>query len=180
MKNDVKRLSWGVFVINFDKFRQKIARFALPILTFLRHTTSGDSARAVLWATLGQKGGFWGVENRKSLFASATYVQSGRLYSLENIGGRDYKMLKVFDLIEAVADTPTAVLATGESGTGKGMIARAMHQRSNRRDLQAQAGTRELAGRATCTIRGAGARTFGTRKTELNSRKLLQLIPKAA
>ena len=60
--------------------------------------------------------------------------QLAERYSLENVVGQDYKMLKVFDLIEAVADTPTTVLVTGESGTGKSMIARAIHQRSNRRD----------------------------------------------
>jgi DNA-binding NtrC family response regulator len=60
--------------------------------------------------------------------------QLAERYSLENVVGQDYKMLKVFDLIEAVADTPTTVLVTGESGTGKSMIARAIHQWSNRRD----------------------------------------------
>jgi len=55
-------------------------------------------------------------------------------YSLSSIIGHDYKMLKVFDLIEAVADTPTTVLVTGESGTGKSLVARAIHQQSNRRD----------------------------------------------
>ncbi len=60
--------------------------------------------------------------------------QLAERYSLDNVIGHDYKMLKVFDLIEAVADTPTTVLVTGESGTGKSMIARAVHQRSNRRE----------------------------------------------
>jgi len=60
--------------------------------------------------------------------------QLAERYSLENVLGHDYKMLKVFDLIETVADTPTTVLVTGESGTGKSMIARAIHQRSLRRD----------------------------------------------
>jgi len=60
--------------------------------------------------------------------------QLGERYALGNIVGHDYKMIKVFDLVEAVADTPTTVLITGESGTGKSLIARAIHQRSNRRD----------------------------------------------
>ena len=60
--------------------------------------------------------------------------QLAERYSLASIIGHDYKMLKVFDLIEAVADTPTTVLVTGESGTGKSMVARAIHQQSNRRD----------------------------------------------
>ena len=60
--------------------------------------------------------------------------QLAERYSLGNVIGHDYKMAKVFDVIEAVADTPTTVLVTGESGTGKSMIARAIHQRSNRRE----------------------------------------------
>lgn len=51
-----------------------------------------------------------------------------------NIVGHDYRMQKMFDLIENVCDTRTTVLVLGESGTGKTMTARAIHQMSNRRD----------------------------------------------
>ncbi len=53
-------------------------------------------------------------------------------YGLDNVVGHDYKMLKTFDLIETVADTKTTVLITGESGTGKSLIAHAVHHRSSR------------------------------------------------
>lgn len=53
-------------------------------------------------------------------------------YGLSNVIGHDYKMLKVFDLIEAVADSKATVLISGKSGTGKSLIARAIHQRSDR------------------------------------------------
>ena len=53
-------------------------------------------------------------------------------FGLEAIVGHDYKMLKVFDLIEAVADSKATVLITGQSGTGKSLIARAIHHRSDR------------------------------------------------
>jgi DNA-binding NtrC family response regulator len=53
---------------------------------------------------------------------------------LSNIVGRDYKMVRMFDLIESVADTRTTVLILGESGTGKTVTARAIHQLSSRRD----------------------------------------------
>ena len=43
-------------------------------------------------------------------------------------------MLKIFDLVDAVADSRTTVLMTGESGTGKSLLARAIHHRSPRRD----------------------------------------------
>jgi DNA-binding NtrC family response regulator len=55
-------------------------------------------------------------------------------YSLENIISHDYKMAKIFDLIEAVADSTTTILMAGPSGTGKSILARAIHQRSSRRN----------------------------------------------
>jgi len=60
--------------------------------------------------------------------------QLNQRFNLENIIGRDYKMSKMFDLIESVADTRTTALILGESGTGKTVTARAIHQLSSRRD----------------------------------------------
>jgi DNA-binding NtrC family response regulator len=55
-------------------------------------------------------------------------------FGMENVVGHDHRMLKVFDLVQAVADGRTTVLMTGESGTGKSLLARAIHHRSSRRD----------------------------------------------
>ena len=55
-------------------------------------------------------------------------------FGLGSIIGHDYKMQKMFDLIESVADTRTTVLILGESGTGKTMTARSIHQLSKRCD----------------------------------------------
>jgi len=69
------------------------------------------------------------------MFENQTLKQQLDLrFGLENIVGHDYKMLKVFDLVDAVADNRTTVLMTGESGTGKSLLARAIHHRSPRRD----------------------------------------------
>ncbi|MBL9122436.1 MAG: sigma-54-dependent Fis family transcriptional regulator [Planctomycetaceae bacterium] len=54
-------------------------------------------------------------------------------FGLDNIISHDHRMQKVFDLIQSVADTKTTILITGESGTGKSMIARAIHRLSGRR-----------------------------------------------
>ncbi len=55
-------------------------------------------------------------------------------FGMENIVGHDHRMLKMYDMIDSVADTKATVLISGESGTGKSMIARALHRRSTRRD----------------------------------------------
>lgn len=54
-------------------------------------------------------------------------------FGMEQILSHDYRMLKIFDVIESVADARASILITGENGTGKSMIARAVHARSNRR-----------------------------------------------
>ncbi len=43
-------------------------------------------------------------------------------------------MKAVFALVDQVADQPTSVLVTGETGVGKEVVARALHERSGRRD----------------------------------------------
>ena len=55
-------------------------------------------------------------------------------FGIDNVVGHDHRMRRVFDIIDSVADTRTTVLITGESGTGKSLIARAIHRRSTRRD----------------------------------------------
>ena len=54
-------------------------------------------------------------------------------YDFSNIIGESPKMLQVFKLLEKVIDTPTTVLLFGETGTGKELIAKAIHYNSGRR-----------------------------------------------
>jgi len=46
--------------------------------------------------------------------------------------GNDQKLREVWDLVTQIADTEATVLITGESGTGKDLIARALHEKSSR------------------------------------------------
>jgi len=55
-------------------------------------------------------------------------------YSFENIIGKSTPMKKVFETIELVAPSRANVLIYGDSGTGKEMIADAIHHNSPRRD----------------------------------------------
>ncbi len=48
--------------------------------------------------------------------------------------GRSERMQTVFNLVDKVADSDSTILITGETGTGKGMVAKAIHQNSNRKN----------------------------------------------
>ncbi|HEX7534395.1 MAG TPA: sigma-54 dependent transcriptional regulator [Syntrophales bacterium] len=52
----------------------------------------------------------------------------------QGIIGSSEPMLKIYDTIKRVAPTPTTVLISGETGTGKDLIAYAIHRNSPRRD----------------------------------------------
>src|ERR1700740_2381794 len=58
-----------------------------------------------------------------------------RLTGLDNIIGQSPKMRAIFDLIQTVAPQTSRALITDESGTGKELVARAIHENS----LRAQA-----------------------------------------
>ena len=53
--------------------------------------------------------------------------------SYGNLLGKSFPMLKVFGLIERASATDFDVLIIGETGTGKELVARAIHERSPRR-----------------------------------------------
>jgi len=58
----------------------------------------------------------------------------GLTHQFSNIIGRSETMLDVIKMIETVARTNSTILLTGESGTGKGLVAQAIHYHSLRRD----------------------------------------------
>jgi DNA-binding NtrC family response regulator len=58
----------------------------------------------------------------------------GQRYQFENIVGRSPAMQEIFATVARVAPTRATVLLAGESGVGKDMIARAIHQHSPRKD----------------------------------------------
>ena len=55
-------------------------------------------------------------------------------YNFENIVGKSDPMLRLFDLVAQVAPSRSTVLIQGESGSGKELIAKALHSNSPRKD----------------------------------------------
>jgi transcriptional regulator with PAS, ATPase and Fis domain len=60
--------------------------------------------------------------------------KSGNPEKPTNIIGQSSKMQEVFNIFEKIADTDSTVLIYGESGTGKGLLAKEIHKNSGRRN----------------------------------------------
>jgi PAS domain S-box-containing protein len=107
------------------------------------------------------------------LHAENIYLQQevAREYNFGEIIGQSNAIEYVFFRIEQVAPQDATVLLLGETGTGKGVIARAIHSRSSRKDrpmitvnctaLPANLIESELFGREKGAFTGADARQIG-------------------
>lgn len=99
------------------------------------------------------------------------HVENDRRWNFGEVIGRSQAIKEVFHRIESVAPTDTTVLLLGETGTGKSMMARAIHARSGRRDrplvmvncsaLPANLIESELFGREKGAFTGASAQQIG-------------------
>jgi two-component system, NtrC family, response regulator PilR len=75
------------------------------------------------------------VENRRLRQENVLLKRTlGLTHEFSNMIGRSEAMLEVFKMIETVARTNSTILLTGESGTGKGLVAQAIHFHSLRRE----------------------------------------------
>lgn len=57
-----------------------------------------------------------------------------RSYDFENIIGKSAAIRKIYEMIQIVAESDSTVLITGNSGTGKELVARALHYKSRRKN----------------------------------------------
>src|SRR5215210_2666037 len=74
------------------------------------------------------------IEQRR-LKSENAYLRSQleERYRFEGIVGKSRPMERLFQLLETVAPTNSTILITGETGTGKEVVARAIHHNSSRR-----------------------------------------------
>ncbi len=67
------------------------------------------------------------IENERKI------LEFTRKYKFKNILGRNKGMVKVLSKVEKIADSDLPILIVGETGTGKELIARAIHEESQRK-----------------------------------------------
>ena len=72
------------------------------------------------------------LEMRSTASRTATCASADGLPGLENLIGVSPAMQAIYDLVRRVAPTRSSVLITGETGTGKELVARAIHNLSPR------------------------------------------------
>lgn len=68
----------------------------------------------------------------KAKLVTETKVLKRKVSKSRNIVGKSPAIKKILDTIERVAPTDARVLVTGENGTGKELVARWIHEKSNR------------------------------------------------
>jgi len=76
------------------------------------------------------------AKEKEALVELKTYYKDEALseYKFENIIGRSTKMRQIFSMLEAVAPSDATILVRGETGTGKELIATAIHNLSKRKN----------------------------------------------
>jgi len=98
----------------------------LGALDFLSSPPDADRLRTVLTTVVKN------TERREALFRQD--AQAARQFDFHGIVGRSAPMQDLFDTIRRIAPHARAVLIAGEPGTGKELVARAVHRIGPRRD----------------------------------------------
>lgn len=113
-----------IVITGFGKIESAVEAIKLGAADYLTKPLVDDELRLAVTKAANQQALLAENHNLKD--------QLSQRYGIANLIGGDYRMQKVYDLVGAVADSKTTVLISGESGTGKSMVGRAIHTLSPR------------------------------------------------
>ena len=155
-----------------DELEQKVADRTRELLLANEHLVREIAVRKDAEESL--RMAFMEIKQLKDrLLAENIYLQHevAQKFNFGEIIGQSSAIAQVFEKIEQIAVQNTTVLLQGETGTGKGVVARAIHARSSRKDrpmitinctaLPANLIESELFGREKGAFTGASARQMG-------------------
>ena len=114
----------GVVVTGFGTVRDAVAAIKRGASDFITKPYPFDHLLHILTTALEQR----------RLKSENAYLRSQleERYRFEGIVGRSQPMRRLFQMLETVAGAPSTILITGETGTGKELVARAIHHNSPR------------------------------------------------
>jgi two-component system response regulator AtoC len=115
----------GIIVTGYGTVKDAVEAIKRGASDFIQKPFQFDELRHVIDTALEQR----------RLRAENAYLrkQLEDRYRFEGIIGKSKVMREMFDLLETVAQTSSTILVTGETGTGKELVARAIHHNSPRR-----------------------------------------------
>jgi len=113
-----------IVVTGFGKIDSAVEAVRLGAVDYLTKPVVDDELRLAVNKAVNQH---TLVHENKSLKS-----QLSERFGMGNLVGHDYQMQKIYDLVETVAESKTTVLVSGESGTGKSLVGRAIHTMSPR------------------------------------------------
>ncbi len=120
---DLKSSTEVIIVSPLDSARMAVEALRLGALDYITSPVDSDELKRTLKDF---------AERKQSEPEPAKEILPGRAFM--GIISRSPKMKRVFDIIRKVSRTSSSVLITGPSGTGKELVARAIHMLSPRRD----------------------------------------------
>jgi two-component system response regulator PilR (NtrC family) len=125
----IKEIDQQVMVIMitaFDTFESAVEAMKKGAYHYIAKPIKNDELKLVIENAL----------ERKRLEEENIYLKKRlkKRYQFDNIIGVSDGMVRVFELIEKVAELKSTILISGESGTGKELVASAIHYLSPRKD----------------------------------------------
>lgn len=111
--------------------RQKPSSLETDIINRDRRRFSVRITLAPIYTTTGALTGYIETIEDIQAIKQLSPTQEGA-FSFSDIVGRSTQMEKIFQTIPILAQSDTSILITGETGTGKDLVAEAIHQTSSR------------------------------------------------